>query len=255
MIKKLTVIAVTAGFIAFTSCRTDSLTPEQDGRDLATELCDCFNRTEGDLTARLACFTDFQTNANRWTGADREALQAAFDEAIQNCETSPFNWYFTHQAGIAVAEFCALAVLHPDGADMLTLAPLYMRWETLLNSGNPAFLNPFFAGLMGCLPYSAWILCIFGISEHCPPMTDEELIELAEEATPYFCQFFTDNQGITDSEVGMGLLLASPSIARFAPHFAHPIFVSTLLQGLMTTCDATPMWFICMMTGGQAPGC
>ena len=248
IIKKLSVIAIITGFIAFTSCKTELLTPEQDGRNLAAELCDCFIKTEGNVTARLACFTDFQANADRWTGSDREALQIAFDEAIQNCDISPFDWYFAHRAEIAVAEFCALAALHPDGADMLTLAPLYMKWETLLNSQNPAFLNPFFAGLMGCLPTSAWILCIFGMSDFCPEITDERLIALAKEATPEFCSFFTANP-----TADMNALLAS-SVARFAVYFAHPIFVSTLLQEL-ATCATTPLWFICVMTGGTAPGC
>jgi len=248
MIRKLAVIAVTTGLIAFTSCRTEQLTPEQDGRNLAAELCDCFLRAGENVVAKLACFTSFQTNADRWTGADREALQTAFDEAIQNCETSPFDWYFAHQASIAVAEFCAFATeLYPEEGNMMLLAPLFMRWEALLNSG-PAFLNPFFAGLMGCRPAADWILCTFGDFDFCPQPEDEELIALAREAAPEFCDFFTANPG-----ADMNALLGSP-LARFAPNFAQPIFIATLLQEL-ATCATTPMWFICQMTGGQDPRC
>ncbi|MCL2683263.1 MAG: hypothetical protein FWE63_07290 [Bacteroidales bacterium] len=241
------VIALTAGIVALHSCKKDKLTPEQDGRNLAKELCSCFtNATNDDV--RLACFTDFENNANKWKDSnDRKALQTAFDEAIQTCGASPYDWYYTHLAAIAVAEFCALAAEHPNG-DAMTLAPLYMKYETLLNSGNPAFLNPFFGGLMACSPASDWILCFFRMTDFCPPLTDEELIALATEAIPEFCQYFTENP-----EANMDSMLAS-DLAIYANYFSFPAFIETLLQGL-STCSSTPLWFICIMTGGTAPGC
>jgi len=168
MIKNLAVIAVTAGFIALTSCRTEQLTPEQDGRNLAVELCNCFLQAGDNITAMSACLADFRANADRWTGADREALQAAFDIAIQDCQISPLEQYYTRIALIAA---------------------------------------------------------------------------------PEFCEFFTNNP-----EADMMSMMGS-EVARFYPYFYNPLFVSVLIQQLMTTCPTTPMWFICLMTGGQAPGC
>jgi len=251
-LKFLLVVALTAGIVALHSCNNNDLTPAEDGRNLAEELCACFTQA-GDDAAKIACFSDFENKANKWSGNDREVLQAAFDEAIQACNTSPYDWYYSQLAIIAAAQFCALAALHPDG-DAMTLAPLYFKYEAELNSGNPAFLNPFFAGLMACSPNSDWILCFFGMSDFCPSLTDEELIEKAMEAAPEFCTYFDANPGTGDPEADMNSMLASPQLVSYASYFSYPVFIGALLYEL-GSCASTPLWFICLMTGGQAPGC
>ena len=244
------VVALMAGIVALYSCDKDELTPGQDGRNLANELCDCFTGAGDDDTKKLACISDFESKANKWKGDDREALQVAFDEAITTCGTSPYNWYYTHLATVAATEFCALAAQYPDGGNMMILAPLYMEYETELNSENPAFLNPFFATLMACSPTSDWILCTFGMTDFCPEdeLTDEQLTALAAEAAPEFCQYFTENP-----TADMTSMLAS-GVAKYSNYFSKPVFIGALLQGL-GSCSSTPQWFICMMTGNTAPGC
>jgi len=244
------VTALVAGIAALYSCKKDELTPGQDGKNLAQELCDCFTKAGEEDSKKMTCISDFESKASKWKGDDRKALQVAFDEAITTCGTSPYDWYYAHSATVAATEFCALAAQYPDGGDMTILAPLYMKYETELNSENPAFLNPFFASLMACSPASDWILCTFGMTDFCPEneLTDEELTALATEAAPEFCKYFTENPA-----ADMNSMLTS-ELAKYSNYFSKPVFIGTLLYGL-NSCANTPQWFICMMTGNTAPGC
>jgi len=246
----LIVSALLVGIVALYSCNKNDLTPAKDGKNLAQELCDCFTQAEND-NAKLACISDFESKKDKWRDeADAKAFEDAFNQAITSCANDPYQWKLSYLATIAAAEFCALAALYPDGGDMMILAPLYMKYEAELNSENPAFLEPFFGGLMACLPASSWILCTFRISEFCPPdeLTEEELAELAAIAAPEFCDYFTENPG-----ADINSMLTS-ELAKYGVHFAKPAFIGVLLQELCT-CSSTPLWFICMMTGGTAPGC
>jgi hypothetical protein len=244
-------IALMAGIVALHSCNKDKLTPEQDGKNLAKELCDCFTQATTD-DAKLACISNFENKRNKWRdSADVIAFQIAFDEAIQTCGSDPYQWLLSRLAIIAVAEFCALATQHPEGGDMMILAPLYMKYEAELNGGNPAFLEPFFQGLMACLPYSAWILCTFRITEFCTEeeLTEEELIALATTAVSEFCDYFTANP-----DADLDSMMASELAKKYGNHFTKPVFINTLLQGL-ATCSNAPQWFFCTMSGNQWPGC
>ena len=243
------VSALLAVVFALYACNKNDLTPAEDGKNLAQELCDCFTEAETN-ELKLACISDFESKKDKWRDeADAKAFEDAFNQAITSCASDPYLWKLSYLATIAAAEFCALAAQYPNG-DMMTLAPLYMKYEAELNSENPAFLEPFFGGLMTCLPASAWILCTFRITEFCPPdePTDEELAELAAEAAPEFCQYFTDNPG-----ADMNSMLGS-ELAKYSSYFPREAFIGALLHGL-GTCSSTPQWFICMMTGNTAPGC
>jgi len=246
----LLVSASLAGVVAFYACNKNDLTPAEDGKKLAQELCDCFTKAATD-DAKLACIDDFESKRDKWRDeADAAAFEASYNQSIASCSNDPYQWQLSHLATIAATEFCALAAQHPDGGDMMTLAPLYMKYEAELNSENPAFLEPFFGGLMSCLPASGWILCTFRITEFCPPdeLTDEELAELATTAAPEFCDYFTENPTADINS------MLSSELAQYASHFTKPAFIGALLQGL-GTCGSTPQWFVCMMTGNQAPGC
>ena len=243
------VAASLAVVVAFYACDNNDLTPAEDGKKLAIELCDCFAKAPND-NAKLACITDFESKRDKWRDeADAKAFEAAFNQQIALCDDDPYQWKLSQLAIIAAAEFCALAALHPDG-DMMTLAPLYMKYAAELNSENPAFLEPFFGALMACSPASDWILCTFRITDFCPPeeLTEAELIALAAEAAPEFCAFFTANP-----TADINAMLAS-ELGKYASHFTKPAFIGALLHGL-NACETTPLWFVCMMTGGQAPGC
>jgi len=239
------VIALMAGIVTFYSCDNDDLTPSQDGRNLAQELCDCFIGAGEDVNRRLACIADFENKANRWRGNDREALQVAFDEAIKSCAISPLDWYYAHLAVIAAAEFCALAAQHPDG-DMMILAPLYMRYEAELNSGNPAFLEPFFEGLMACLPNSDWILCTFRIMEFCPDtgLTDEQLAALGKQAAEKLCDCFTEAANLAAEEACMMV------ITPYVQYMGRPEFTGALTTGLRS-CSSAPDWVLKQFGGGH----
>jgi len=246
------VFAFLAGIVVLYSCSKDNLTPAEDGENLAIELCDCFSKAGNDDSKKLLCIEDFESKRDKWRDdEDAQAFITAFNEAIKACSNDPYQWKLSYTAIIAAAEFCALAAQHPDG-DMMILAPLYGKYEAELNSENPAFLEPFFGALIACSPASNWILCTFRMTDFCPPdeLTDDELIALAAEATPEFCQFFTDNP-----EADQNSMLTSEVAAKYAKHFPREAFTGTLLYGLMSSCSATPHWFICLMTGGQAPGC
>ena len=238
------VAASLAGVVAFYACNKNDLTPAEDGKKLAQELCGCIDKAASD-EAKLKCFSDFESKRSKWRDEDdAKAFDEAFGQEIANCP-APYQWLAT----FAAAEFCDLAAQNPDG-DAMTLAPLYMKYEAELNSGNPAFLEPFFGALMACSPDSDWILCFFRMTDFCNiELSDEELIELAAEAAPEFCDYFTANP-----TADMNLMLAS-DLAKYATYFSKEVFIGTLLQGLTTTCATTPQWFICMMTGNQAPGC
>lgn len=245
------VTALLAGVIAFYACNDKKdLTPAEDGKNLAGELCDCFTKAEND-NAKLSCITVFESKRDKWRDeADAVAFENAFNQAIVSCNNNPYQWKLSYSATLAAAEFCALAAQYPDGGDMTILAPLYGKYEAELNSENPAFLDPFFGALMACSPASDWILCTFRITDYCPPdePTDEELVALAIVATPEFCTFFTENP-----DADMNLLLTS-ELAKYGNHFSKPAFLETLLYGL-SSCETAPQWFFCMMTGGAWPGC
>ena len=229
--------------VAFYSCNKNDLTPADDGKNLAGELCDCFTKAGND-DAKLACLSDFESKREKWRDeADAKAFEDAFNQAITSCSNDPYQWKLSYSAIIAASEFCALAAEHPDG-DMMILAPLYGKYEAELNSENPAFLDPFFGALMACSPASDWILCTFRITDFCPPdePTDEELTALATEAAPEFCDFFTENP-----EAEMNAMLMS-ELVQYANNFSKPAFIEALLQGL-GSCSSTPQWFFCMMTG------
>ena len=251
LLSSLVTVLLAVG-VAFYACSDNNdLTPAEDGMNLAAELCDCFTKAESD-NAKLECISRFESKRNRWRdGADREAFDAAYKEAIASCPNDPYQWKLSHLATIAAAEFCALAAQHPEGGSMMDLAPLYSKYEAELNSNDPVFLQPFFGGLMACSPNSDWILCTFGMTNFCPEieLTDEQLVALAVEAAPKFCQYFTENP-----EADMNSMLTS-SLAQYASYFAKSAFTGALLQGLMSSCSSTPQWFICTMTGGQALGC
>ena len=243
----LVAVSMAAG-IAFYACNNKKdLTPAEDGKNLANELCDCFSKAGND-DARLACIGDFESKKSKWRDeTDAAAFEAAFNNAV--CKPSPYQWKLSYSATVAATEFCALAAQHPDG-DMMILAPLYGKYETELNSENPAFLEPFFGGLMACSPASDWILCTFRITEFCPPeeLTDEELAALAAVAIPEFCDYFTEN-----SDTDINTMMTS-EVAKYANYFSKPAFIGALLYGL-GSCENTPQWFICLMTGGTAPEC
>ena len=246
------VTAVMAGVVAFYSCKKDNnLTPADDGKNLAQKLCDCFTKAGND-EAKLACISDFESKKDKWRDeADAKAFEAAYKQAITSCANEPYQWKLSYSAAIAAAEFCALAAQYPDGGDMTILAPLYLKYEAELNSENPAFLEPFFGGLIACSPASNWILCTFRMTDFCPEdeLTDEELAVLAAEAAPEFCLYFTENP-----EADMNSMLSS-ELAQYGGYFSKPAFIEALLYGLGSSCSNTPQWFICMMTGNTAPEC
>jgi hypothetical protein len=88
------------------------------------------------------------------------------------------------------------------------------------------------------------------MTDYCPlaELTDDELAALAAEATPEFCKYFTENP-----EADINAMLMS-ELAQYGAYFSEPAFIEALLYGLYS-CDSTPQWFICMMTGNTAPGC
>ena len=243
------VAASLAGFVAFYACNDKKdLTPAEDGKNLAVELCDCFTKA-GNNNAKLACISEFENKKSKWRDeADAKAFDAAFNQGITSCASDPYQWKLSLSATIAAAEFCTLAAQYPEGGDMMILAPLYGKYEAELNSGNSAFLEPFAAGLMACSPASDWILCTFRMKDNCDKLTDEELAALAAEATPEFCEYFTANPG-----ADINAMLTS-EVAKYANYFPEPAFIGALLYGL-GSCESTPQWFICMMTGNAAPGC
>ena len=245
------VTAVSTGIILFFACSKNDLTAGEDGKNLAGELCDCFTKAGNDDAKKLTCITDFETKKNKWRDeADTEAFEAAYKQAIASCSNDPYKWRLSYSATVAAAEFCALAAQYPDGGDMMILAPLYSKYETELNSNDPAFLDPFFAGLIACSPASNWILCTFRITEYCPPdePTDEELAAIALAAIPEFCAYFTANPS-----ADINSMLAS-GLAKYGSYFSKPAFIEALLYGL-TSCSTTPQWFFCTMSGGAWPGC
>ena len=242
-LKSSLVVASLAAVVAFYACDKNSLTPAEDGKKLAQELCDCIDKSPTN-EAKSKCFSDFKSKRNKWRDDDdAKTFNEAFDQEIEACSDF-YQWLGT----FAAAEFCALAAQHPDG-DAMTLAPLYFEYESELNSGNTAFLNPFFGALMACSPASDWILCFFRMTDFCTPLTDEELIALAAEALPEFCDYFAANPA-----ADMNSMFAS-DLAKYADYFSREAFIGVLLHGLTTNCAATPHWFVCMMTGGMAPGC
>jgi hypothetical protein len=247
----LVVATLLAGIVSFYSCKNDNeLTPAEDGKNLAQELCDCFTKAGND-DAKLTCISNFESKRDKWRDeADAKEFETAFEQAITSCVNDPYQWKLSYTAVIAASEFCALAAQYPDGGDMTILAPLYMKYEAELNSENPAFLEPFFGGLIACSPASNWILCTFRMTDFCPKeeLTDEELADLAATAAPEFCRYFAENP-----TADINSMLTS-GLAKYANYFSKPAFIGALLQGL-GSCSSTPQWFICMMTGNAAPGC
>jgi len=244
--------ALLAGIIAFNACKKDEpLTAAQDGKNLAGELCDCFTKAGDDDAKKLHCLSDFESKRDKWNEvADAEAFDFVFKQAISSCANDPYQWQLSYKATIAAAEFCALAAQHPDGGDMTILAPLYGKYEAELNSNNPAFLEPFFGGLIACSPASNWILCTFRITEFCgaDELTDEELVALATTAAPEFCAYFTEHP-----EADINSMMMS-ALAQYGNFFPKQAFIEALLYGL-GSCESTPQWFICLITGNAAPGC
>jgi len=242
-------VSIAVGVVFYSCNNKDDLTAAEDGKNLAGELCDCFTKAGNDET-KLKCISDFESKRDKWRDeADAKAFEDAFNLAITSCANDPYQWKLSHTALIAAAEFCALATQHPDG-DMMILAPLYGKYEVELNSGT-AFLNPFFGALMACSPDSDWILCIFGMTDFCSEdeLTDEEIIALATIAVPEFCDYFTANP-----DADQNSMLTSEVASKYSKHFPRAAFTGALLHGL-GSCSTTPHWFICLMTGGQAPGC
>ena len=245
------VAALLTGVVAFYACNDKKdLTPDEDGKNLAGVLCDCFTNAENDNT-KLACISDFESKRDKWRDeTDAAAFLSAFNQAIASCANDPYQWKLSHSAIMAAAEFCALAAQYPEGGDMMVLAQLYSKYEAELNSENPAFLEPFFGTLIACSPASNWILCTFRMTDYCPEeeLTDEELAAKAAEAVPEFCEYFTANPG-----ADMNSMLTS-EVAKYGNYFSKPAFIGALLYGL-GSCESTPQWFFCTMSGGTWPGC
>ena len=141
---------------------------------------------------------------------------------------------------VAVGEFCELATQYPT-YNIEALTPLYMQYAKYLNSENPAFLQPFFGGLMACSPASDWILCAFNVKEYCNPsdLTDEELAEIGTRAAIAFCEYFTENP-----DADMESMMTS-AVAKFGRYFTEPAFMQALSGCLLGDCTTVPDWFYC----------
>jgi len=169
------IAASLAGVVAFYACNKDDLKPADDGKNLAKELCDCFTKAGNDDAKKLTCLSDFESKANKWKDADKEAFDAAFSQAV--CTPTPYQWKSAYLGKKAAQEMCA-CFSAADGGMMCMMGLManydgYFRGED--TPGDPDFENAFDAEFYNCANVPDWFICMFD-PPNCPEveLTDEQ---------------------------------------------------------------------------------
>ena len=244
-------VALTAGLIAFYSCSKDDLKPADDGASLAVVLCDCFTNAS-DEAKKLQCISDFESKANKWKGADREAFDAAFNQAI--CSPSPYEWYYVHNlATTAIEEFCTFFTNTPAAADPVTVmqmmmtSGLYAKWAEHFYNGE--FMGAVLTGLLGCPSMPDWYFCSFGMPEYCVQLTEEELIEMGKAAATDLCAYFSTTTDVGQEQQYQPMI--ELIMTKYPEGYTENVFWSALISTMLENCGSSvPEWFISYLGNG-----
>jgi len=193
------VAATMAGVVALYSCNKNDLTPAEDGKNLARELCACITKAGNDDAKKLDCLSDFEKKADKWKDEnDAQAFEDAFNQEIESCSVSPYQWYYAYLGQIAVGEFCDFFNNTPAAADpstglnLLMSGGLYGKYAALFY--EPVFMGAVLTGLLTTCPsVPDWYYCAFGMEDRCPEDLEELGLRVAEELCD--CLAEADNQG------------------------------------------------------------
>jgi len=239
------------GSIAFYACnKNDELTPEDDGRATALQICDGFKAAAGDYDVIEACIAEYNRIRDTWTeGAEREAFVNAFNETFRTleCANLTIDWIRPTLIEQAISEFCAYFSANPSADEAALYAtPLGMKYVS--NFYDPAFLTAVLDGLEnGCNATPDWFFCSLGRVEYCETLTDDQAINIARQAVAEFCSFFSANPKADSDQ----LIAAGPG-GKYMRFFTNQLFMEQVLGGLMgllpdsQPCASVPDWFYCM---------
>ena len=167
--------------VAFYSCNKNDLTPADDGKNLAGELCDCFTKAGNDDT-KLSCISDFESKREKWRDeADAKAFEDTYKQEIDKCGKSPYEWLYTYWGQQAVTEFCDFFSANPDaGLEALMTGGLYSKYGD--DFYEPVFMETVLMGLLaGCDKVPDWFYCAFGLEDYCPDDLEALGLQVAEE--------------------------------------------------------------------------
>jgi len=242
--------ALLAGSIVFYSCNEDDdLTPGDDGRATAQQICDSFKAAAGDYDAIEASIAEYTRIRDTWKeGAEREAFVNAFNAAflLLECDNITINWIRPTLIAQAISDFCAYFTANPT-ADEAALygTPLGMKYVS--NFYDPEFLNPVLDGLEnGCDATPAWFFCSLGRVGYCETLTDDQAVNIARQAVVEFCSFFSSNP-----DAKMDQLIAEGPGGKYMRFFSNNLFMENVLGGLQgllpesQKCTSVPDWFYC----------
>ena len=240
------VAALLVACVSFYSCDKDELDPTDDGRILAVELCDCFTNAEDDAS-KIKCITDFEAKADKWKNEEREAFNAAFNQAI--CNPSPYDWYNSRDdlAATAIDEFCTFFTNMPEAADpaagmqLMMTSGLYAKWSA--HFYNEEFMGTVLMGLMGCPSVPDWYFCSFGMTDYCVQLTEEELADMGIAAAADLCEYFstTADEGQEEQYQPMIELI----MTKYPAGYTEDVFWAAVLSAMLENCgNAVPGWFV-----------
>ena len=259
----LFVIAFLACIVAFYACNKDSDTPADDGKKSAQELCDSFTRASTDA-AKEACIIAFESIREKYSGADLVAFEAAFNEAIQACGSSPFEWYSTYLGKTAAQELCqgfaAATGATPQelfNAQMGVMIGMQMKYAGRFRDesgqgGDPLFEDAFSDEFMGgCSNIPDWFVCMWTGVPCAEFLTTEQLQGLGTKAGQDLCAYFkstTDNEETQKKHVFEGLM--------FEYRFVLGIqsFRGAFSSAFMSCAGDVPAWFFQAFGGGGGDG-
>ena len=240
-----------AGSIVFYACnKKDELTPADDGRATAQQICDCFKAAAGDYDAIETCIAEYNRIRNTWTAGDeRDEFVAAFNETFGSleCANLTIDWIRPTLIEQAISEFCAYFSANPSaGEAALYATPLGMKY--VANFYDPAFLTAVLDGLeSGCNVTPGWFFCSLGKVEYCETLTDNQAINIARQAVAEFCSFFS-----VHPEVDPDQLIAAGPGGKYMRFFTNQLFMEQVIGGLLgllpdsQPCTSVPDWFYCM---------
>jgi hypothetical protein len=234
-----------AGAVALYSCdNKDSINYAEEGKKAAQEMCSCLTSNAANPEAQVVCV--LTTESKYATYLDNKGYKEAFNQEIEKCSQSKYRAYLGAKAGM---DLCACLTAAGDNYELQTacvLGPMATLDEEIMYDLD--FGATFTVGWYGCYEHVPnWVRCMFG-GEDCE-FTDEQLLELAAEATEELCQFFSSTPEAADKETGLGLLMSS---TKYDKYFYSPVFVEALLGGMTVGCPSVvPQWFWDMFIGGE----
>ena len=237
-LSSLLVSASLAGVVAFYACDKNDVTPADDGKKSAQELCDCFTKAGTDA-AKVACISEFESKFQKYKNEDAKAFEDAFNEAIKTCGSSPYEWYSAYLGTLAANEMCDCFTGDFE-AEMACMMGLmlkyggYFRGEN--NPGDPIFEDAFDIAFYSCTKVPEWFICMWS-PENCEvELTDEELAELGAQAAQELCECFTNAANAQAEQACMG------AFGQYAVYMGNQVFQEAFGFGLYG-CETVPEWF------------